>query len=374
VHILTHIHTWMYTYTQYIRTDTHTCIYGSCAMHIQRTGCSMRTPLAFSHGCTHTHNTYALTITHAYTRAAVFLAVLARSLALYPPSEVAQMIRHMFKEQGKYIQASLKQREPHRSGESGGFAWMLTYAARDCLDFAVTLITTLLDGPSRPRFLSLGCCAFFFLCFFSVFFFFPPCMVALACADDENRAVVVGQLEAMTKFFIQSDLDRDRKHAAITFAKQLKRVLRLELKGLDEFASDAISERAQNLVDPPYKRFSERARQPQARSTPSAQPQRGPALAPAPYYQQPQQQLYASPSRPACPPGFQLTPISPASAAPAAPPGGGRPPSRGIAATKPGESFPASHFSRPCTYCSHAGHAGDTCWKTYPELRALNGL
>lgn len=194
--------------------------------------------------------------------------------------------------------------------------------------------------------------------------------------DNVNRSVIVGQLGAMQSFLVQADTDKDRRAAAAIFHKQWRKTCKLELRGLDDFAIEAVTESAQKLLLPPYKRFLEKkepARAPYraavaALQQPVAVAPPQPAQQPV-YYQQAQPVQYA-PGGPACPPGFQLTAI--AAAKPVVPPGGGRPPSRGIASTKPGETFPTSHFVRPCAYCQHAGHAGDTCWKTYPELRALN--
>ena len=38
----------------------------------------------------------------------------------------------------------------------------------------------------------------------------------------------------------------------------------------------------------------------------------------------------------------------------------------------PTRSFPQQHFVKPCMYCNYPAHAGDQCWKTFPELRSLN--
>jgi hypothetical protein len=201
--------------------------------------------------------------------------------------------------------------------------------------------------------------------------------------DDVQREIVLGQMEALSEFFVKADMDKDRKSAALTFEKQLKKVCRLELRGMDDFAIEDISERVQLLLNPAaaYKKFTERAATPARAPRAAAQHPVTPTRHPGPaYYQQAPAQAY-SPAPAACPPGYQLTPIAaplPVAQAtiapqPYAPPGGGRPLPRGIASTKPGEIFPPAHFTRPCTYCSHAGHAGDSCWKTYPELRALNG-
>ena len=195
----------------------------------------------------------------------------------------------------------------------------------------------------------------------------------LADDDEGKRATALGLLEALSAFFVAADAAKDRKHASTTCEKQMRRLMRTMKDHLDDFDIDRISDSAMNLLSPPHKRFSEQAK---ARPTPAPMYAQL-AEQPAPIYYQQHHQLppvYAARSpqmasypQPACPPGYQL-------AAPSAgPPGGGRLPSRGIAATKPLEVFPPGHFIRPCAYCAHAGHAGDHCWKTYPELRALNG-
>ena len=201
----------------------------------------------------------------------------------------------------------------------------------------------------------------------------PYCVCA---ADDEARSAVVKQREAMVKFLVRADSAKERKVAAAAFEKQLQKALRGELSNLDDCASDAIVERSQLLLLPPYKKFEKEIKAAQAKSS-AARAAAASAQQPMPttptqpvYYQQPQQQVFASPGQLVCPPGFQLTSI--ASPTPA-PPGGGRVLSRGIAATMPGEVFPPAHFTRPCTYCKHENHTGDHCWKTYPDLRKLNG-
>ena len=209
------------------------------------------------------------------------------------------------------------------------------------------------------------------------YFFF---LVLLADDARGHRAVVLGQLEALMAFFVQADIDKDRKHAGASCEKQLRRLMR-HVKGLDEYVLEGISDRSQILLAPPYKRFTD-----PRPVRPPPQPRGGAGHAqqhaqqqhaqqqPSPvYYQQvAQQPVYASQTQaqPQCPPGYQLTAIAPATGSP---PGGGRAPPRGIAITKPTEVFPAAHFTRPCTYCAHNGHAGDNCWKTYPELRSASG-
>jgi hypothetical protein len=255
-------------------------------------------------------------------------------------TEMVQLVRGLIKGQDAFLR---KMQRNSSLAENVTFNWLMTYAGRDGMTFAIALVTGLLP-------------------------------------DSRNRAVVISQLEAMAAYFVQADTDKDRKPAASVFEKQLRRVLRRDLKGTSDDDIEALVESASTLTSPPYKRFSDAAtprkqagRAPGWHATAVAQQSHSPVQAPAPmYYQQPQPVAFASPTQPACPPGYKLTAIAPASAS-ATPPGGGRAPPRGIASTKPTEVFPPSHFVRPCAYCSHANHTGDHCWSTYPTLRALNG-
>jgi hypothetical protein len=197
-------------------------------------------------------------------------------------------------------------------------------------------------------------------------------------ADDGLRSVVLEVMDLLATFFVQADEDKDRRPAAATFEKKFKRLARGSLKEVDDAIIEALLDQIQIVLNPPYQKYKEKpkaaSRTPTRVASPTYYHQPQQAMYASPTRPHEQQAMYASPSQPACPPGFQLTAIA-AAPARASPPGGGRPiqPSCGIAATKPGEIFPSSHFTRPCTYCAHAGHAGDTCWKTYPELRQLNG-
>ena len=301
-----------------------------------------------------------------------------------------QALHALLTEQGNVIKSF--QREAQRPPGKSEYNWLLTFTGCDSMEFAMTVVSTLIEGMRAlvraQRFFFLVHVLFWFVLHDSNILFSTP-HTNLSLADSGMRSVVLAQLEAMRAFFMQADLDKDRKAACGTFEKQLKRLFRAELKDLPDESTDAIFDRAQFLLCPPHKRFAEKsATTPgrHSRAAVAAQLPAAPTPAPAPIfypqaqqpyqpipppYQPPQQPVYASPSQPACPPGYQLTPVS--TSAPSPPPGGGRPPPRGIAATKPGEVFPPTHFTRPCHYCSHAGHAGDNCWKTYPELRALNG-
>ena len=117
--------------------------------------------------------------------------------------------------------------------------------------------------------------------------------------------------------------------------------------------------------DPAFARYLDFQRQ--LHNPPAAQPlmYQPQAAVPTAYY--PPAAVYTPPPASAPPPAY--VPNMPI---PIPIPAGGRRPQIGISTIKPLESYPASHFTRPCAYCKHTAHIGDNCWVTYPMLRMAN--
>ena len=57
---------------------------------------------------------------------------------------MAGTIRALLKEQGTLMK-TLK-RNTHRSLEGSGYNWLLTHTGRDAMEYAITLVTTLVEG------------------------------------------------------------------------------------------------------------------------------------------------------------------------------------------------------------------------------------
>jgi hypothetical protein len=89
----------------------------------------------------------------------------------------------------------------------------------------------------------------------------------------------------------------------------------------------------------------------------------------------------AAPGAYVAPQGYQLIPAPYAQATPgqfARAPQGAAPTATltkarmGKAQQDPTRTYGPAHFAKPCMYCAYPAHCGDQCWKTFPELRALN--
>ena len=104
----------------------------------------------------------------------------------------------------------------------------------------------------------------------------------------------------------------------------------------------------------------------------AAAPQPAYAAVPQPTYVAAPQPAYAVVPQPtyAAPPGFQLVPCASGGPPPTAP--GQRKVSVGKSQQDPTKTYRTAHYVKPCVYCGSTYHGGDHCWKTYPELRALN--
>ena len=58
--------------------------------------------------------------------------------------KMAEMFRELIKDHGNMMKSfhGNKRRPP----EGGAFNWLLTYAARDCMEFCIALVTGLIEG------------------------------------------------------------------------------------------------------------------------------------------------------------------------------------------------------------------------------------
>jgi len=155
-------------------------------------------------------------------------------------------------------------------------------------------------------------------------------------------------LQLMITFLLKADKEKDRRTAGAAFLKQLKRWSKTA--GAGEEVLETIMEAASKLVTPPYKKYADMAAAADA-------PKRPPPKRPSPYSGYPggwvPAQAQVSPNQ--VPAGYQLTPIAQSRPPP---PNPSPPRGVGISSLRPTEVFQAIHFSRPCTYCTHANHAG----------------
>jgi len=146
--------------------------------------------------------------------------------------------------------------------------------------------------------------------------------------------------------FLKADKEKDEKVAGVAFLKQMKRLSKTA--GASEEDMETIMETASKLVLPPYKKFSDVVTATASKRTPAKQrPSSHSGYAGA--WGSAQAQV----SPPQVPAGYQLTPISQS--------GSSSPNTathRGISTLRPTEVFQSIHFTRPCTYCTHAVHSG----------------
>jgi len=167
-----------------------------------------------------------------------------------------------------------------------------------------------------------------------------------ACADEDIRDSIQSSLQLVITFLLKSDKEKDRKVAGAAFLKQIKRLSKTAGAGEDDL--EAIMEAANKLVEPPYKKFTDMVSASATKRTPAKQ-----RSSPYSGYAGAWGAAQGQASSPQVPAGYQLTPITQS-----------RSPSptavtqRGISSLRPTEVFPPIHFTRPCTYCSHAGHSG----------------
>ena len=168
-----------------------------------------------------------------------------------------------------------------------------------------------------------------------------------ACADEDIRDSMQSALQLMITFLLKADKEKDRRMAGAAFLKQLKRLSKTA--GAVEEDLETIMEAANKLVTPPYKKFADMVA--------AAAPKRPPPKRPSPYSGYPggwvSAQAQVSPTQ--VPAGYQLMPISQSHSPP---PNPGPQRGVGISSLRPTEVFQSIHFTRPCTYCTHAGHAG----------------
>jgi len=157
---------------------------------------------------------------------------------------------------------------------------------------------------------------------------------------------VQSAFQLVVTFLLKADKEKDRKVAGVAFLKQMKRLSKTA--GASEEDVETIMETASKLVLPPYKKFSDMVTATASKRTPAKQ-RSSAHLAYAGAWGSAQAQV----SSPQVPAGYQLTPISQLRSPPS-----NAVTQRGISALRPTEVFQSIHFTRPCTYCTHAGHSG----------------